>query len=113
MAKDDYFKIVFLILEYLYECLKAGKDFINIEHVKINSIIDDIPLGYFNNIVLDICDEGYAKSITEEIRYVHQNKSEVIALKITMKGVEYFSNNTEMKRIAKFLKELKSITPGL
>lgn len=113
MANDDYFKIVFMILEYLYKCLKAGKGHIDIESIKQNAIVDDIPLEYFNNIVLDMVEEGHVKAIVEEIKYVHQDKETIKALKISMKGVDYFDNNTTMKQVAKFLKEVKSITPGL
>lgn len=46
MAKDDYFKIVFMILEYLYKCLREGESYIGIERVKAYAITDDIPLEY-------------------------------------------------------------------
>lgn len=114
MAKDDYFKIVFMILEYLYKCLREGESYIGIERVKAYAITDDIPLEYFNNIVQDMLDEGYMKAITETVEYVHQSKKENIkALKISMRGVEFFNNNTTMKQVAKFLKEFKDVTPGL
>lgn len=80
------FKLVYLILKYLYDCLRSGKKYLNVEEIKVKVIKDDIPEEYFNFIVEDLEDEVYTKTTTECIKYVHVPAYNKITDLIVCKG---------------------------
>jgi hypothetical protein len=52
MAKDDYFRIVYIILRFLYENMKKGKVNVTLDELMENCNIPDIPKEYFDEILL-------------------------------------------------------------
>lgn len=52
MAKDDYFRIVYIILRFLYENMKKGKVNVTLDELIENCNIPDIPKEYFDEILL-------------------------------------------------------------
>lgn len=108
MANDDYFKILFLILNELYGCLKEGK------RVNLNDIspsVMKIPDAYWLSIVKNACDKGYING-----PIFRKTKAGLIAggleeMEITMDGVEYLQENAQMKKVYSALKELRDWIP--
>ena len=110
MAKDDYFKIIYVILTELYGCKKKG---CKVDLRVIGPQRFQIPEGYLLDILSELLDEGYVKGFE-----VLQTKSGrcVCGLEdigITMKGIEYLQDNSKMKQVYNALKEVKDWVPVL
>lgn len=58
--------------------------------------------GYIDGVIFDQCSGDYSPKLEKPIRPV-----------ITLKGLEYLSENTLMKRAANIVKGIKEIVPGL
>lgn len=110
MAKDDYFKIVYIILSELYESLKQG------EKADIQAISPErlcIYSSYMIDILEELLSNGYIKGIiikqSKTGRFILNLKD----IKITMKGVEYLKDNSMMNKVANALKTIKDIAPRI
>lgn len=110
MAKDDYFKIIYVILKELYGCKKQNSQ---IDLRAISPQRFQIPEGYLLDILSDLLEEGYIKGF--EIIGTKTGRA-VCGLEdigITMKGIEYLQDNSKMKQVYNALKEVKDWVPGL
>jgi hypothetical protein len=110
MPNDDYFKIVYQILSYLYESMKAG---VEISEEAYSAEMYKIPQTYWDSIIRELIENGYVKGI--KVRkyaagavFEHLNEAE-----ITSMGVEYLQENKQMKKVYRFLKGIKEIIPGI
>ena len=110
MPKDDYFKIVYVILTELYHCKKKNE---NIDLRNISSARFQIPEGYLLDILSDMREEGYVKGFeilnSKTGRYIMSLED----ITITMQGIEYLQDNSKMKKVAEALKTIKDIVPGI
>lgn len=73
MAKNDYFRIVFIILKFLYENMKKGNIDIPIDEVIKKSNIPDIPQQYFDEIIKNLINEEYIDYIGESVQFIHDS----------------------------------------
>lgn len=104
MAKDDYFKIVYIILSYLYESMKKNKkideDFFTSEYLKIND-------GYIKQILINLKNDEYI----DGFKYIKTKNGNLLSsldeLHITTKGIEYLQDNNKMKTIYNYFKEIR------
>ena len=93
MAKNDYHVIVYKILSYFYECLKAGKQ-PQSEDYAASCEMFTIPESYWLQIMRELIECGYLRDI-----YIIQGhggfgiKAGPTA-SITMQGVEFLQNNS-------------------
>lgn len=110
MAKDDYFKIVYVILKELYECKKAGE---KIELINISAERFQINSGYLFNIIAELLENGYVKGPVIRTTKTGMAVSCMEDIDITMKGIEYLQENSMMKKVTEVLKNIKDIAPGL
>ena len=78
MAKDDYFKIVYLILKYLYSQMKKGNINVELDDLLKNGDLPSIPEDYFNEIVKNLFDDGYIAGEIKEVRYIHERYPRII-----------------------------------
>lgn len=111
MNKDDYFVIVYKILGYLYDCLKAGedpdKDLISHEYLQINE-------KYWAMIMSDLQEEGFIDGVS-----VIKAQKKICGVKINPyvqikpKGIRYLQENSIFEKVIKYLKEIKAIVPGI
>lgn len=110
MAKDDIFRIIYVILKELYEHKKDGtktpKEDIGPERFGITA-------GYWLSIIDELCDNGYIKGVS-----VKETKTGKLLLgiedaDITLLGVEFLQENNMMKKVFHTLKDIKDIAPGL
>lgn len=111
MAKDDYFRIVYLILRYLYSQMKKGNINVELDDLLKNGDLPSIPEDYFNEIVKNLFDDGYIAGEIKEIKYIHERYPRIIvkSLKIKPKGIEYLNDNSMMKKVAKTLGDISDI----
>ena len=107
MPNNDFFKIVYQILYYLYDVKKEGR-VLNVD--EINHEAFGIPYSYYADIISELMDNGLIKGAivkpTKTTRILCLND-----MYITMKGIEYLQENSMMKKTYKILKELKDWTP--
>lgn len=110
MAKDDYFKIMYVILKELYETMKAGERFdkksISPERLGIND-------GYLLSILEELLDNGFIKGLAIGNSKTGKYVSDLNDMRITMKGVQFLEENSMMRKVAEALKDVKDIVPGL
>lgn len=115
MAKDDYHVIVYQILSYLYQQLKAGK------HVDPDCLRSDGKLFFINEtyweyIIRNLAKEGYVEGVILKERrdITGQTRTGILGLdscQITPKGIEYLSDNSFMEKAKELFKDAKSIIP--
>ncbi len=97
MAKDDYNAIVYVILNYLYNCLKKGKK-VDLKLLSTEAL--DIPYSYWKMIFKNIEEQNLASGV-----YVFTDKEgtsvqvEEDELEITPEGINFLDSNSTMQRI--------------
>jgi len=107
----DNFKIIYRILKYL----EASLDY---EYTDVEAISAErlgINHARWEQLFIMLQDDGYIKGIVTT-KVLGDNKSHIvepITPIITLKGLEYLSENTIIKKAANLLKGVKDITPGL
>lgn len=110
MAKDDYFVIAYRILNYLYDCFKAGEkpelELFSPEALRISN-------GYWVNVLESLFNEGYIRGITFSEPLGGTRGAKLLDLKITQKGIEFLQENSMIAKAKKVLKTTKEIIPGL
>lgn len=109
MAKDDYFRIVYIILKYLYKQMKLGNTEITLDDLLNNAGIPNVPKQYFDEIISNLIENEYIAVKGKEARYIHMPETKLIieTLKIKPKGIEYLEENSMMKKVSKLAKEIK------
>lgn len=110
MAKDDYFKIVYVILEELYGCRKANQR-IDLEAISPKRF--GIEAGYLLSILEELLETGYAKGFIVKHSKTGKYVMNLEEIEITMNGIEYLQENSKMKQIYKMAKEIKDFIPGM
>lgn len=108
MAKDDYFTIVYKILDYLYTCLKEGSD-PDPETIGCETKWYSINPRYWKYIMKHLIDGGYIEG-AEYRNFV--TGLEIINLKkacITPDGIEYLLDNHMIKKVVEILKTAREI----
>ncbi|HHU52713.1 MAG TPA: hypothetical protein GXZ43_01350 [Clostridiaceae bacterium] len=110
MAQDDYFVVVYHICNYLYDCLKQGKE-IDIEQIKPINKKFVIKENYWKYIICNLYKDGYIDGITIYNADDETHITNLEDIQITPKGIEYLQENNMMKKIVKGLKTVKEITP--
>lgn len=110
MAKDDYFKIVYVILTELYGCKKQAS---KVDLQAISPQRFQVPEGYILDILLDLLEEGYVKGFKVIGTKTGRCILSLEDIAITMKGIEYLQDNSKMKQVYNVLKGIKDVVPGL
>ena len=108
MAQNDYFVIVYRVIKYLYDCLKAGSQ---PEIVYLTASTYNIPDSYWTYIIISLISEGYIKGIAmTSIKncVVFGDLQDAI---ITPKGIEYLFENSLLEKVKKTLKDTKEMIP--
>lgn len=104
MAKNDFYVVACVILEYLYTCLRDNRkvDINNIDYAHM-----DVSKEYWDYILNELYENGYIKGC---ISYSHKTGKGILLtsdLNITLKGIDYLQSNTMMLSARKFLSEAK------
>ncbi len=113
MAKDDYHVIVYQILSYLYNCLKKGQPVNSKNLVWEDSKFFNIPLTYWQYIMINMHNEGLITGITLVKAWGQQypDITDLEHCQITPRGIEYLTDNSFMMKAKNFFKDVKEITP--
>lgn len=101
MAKDDYHRLVYQILEYLYSCLKSG-EFPNVEAMDRFREHNGINAKYWQYILIHLVDEGYVEGVTKSRVINGSVWPDLIYSErycISPKGITYLTENAAMVRI--------------
>lgn len=107
----DNFAIIYRILKYLEE--NMGEEWREIEKISYTTL--GISFLRWESILCMMQEEGYIKGIVMEQTMSDDSPHIVIPIrpKITIRGLEYLSENGIMKKIANTLKNVKDSIPGL
>lgn len=107
----DNFTVIYKILKSLEKAMDYDEfDARQISHTRLNIsyqrwekiMIMLVKSGYIEGVVYDQCSCDYSPHIEEPIAPV-----------ITLKGLEYLSDNTLMKKAGNVLRGIKEAVPGL
>ena len=118
MAKDDYHVIVYQILAYLYQCLKAGED-IDPKMLGKDSpffIVNGQGLSdrYWCYILYHMQQMGLVSGMVfsgSVDGYAFERPLKWSGCMITPMGIEYLTDNAFLQKAKAFLKDIKAITP--
>lgn len=110
MAKNDFHVIAYRILQYLYECMKAGQ---GPEVDKITANNYEINDRYFNTIIKELYENGYIDNVHEinVVGCLYTQYKIPPSISITLKGIEYLTDNTFIEKAKKFFKATKEMVP--
>lgn len=107
----DNFKIIYRILKHLEMSMDCEVlDTEAISHSRLG-----ITRGRWEQLLIMMQDEGYIHGIatTQSLSDSHRRVAEPIAPEITIKGLEYLTENSFMKKAANLVKGVKDSMPGL
>lgn len=110
MAKDDIFRIIYIILKELYEHKKDGTK-TPVEDISPTRF--DINEGYWISIIAELCNNGYITGVKCRETKTGKAISGLDEIDITLKGIEYLQDNSMMRKVCNALKNIKDIAPGL
>ncbi len=99
MKKDDYFVIVYNVLNYLYEQLKNGTTTVDCRQL-VKDLYIHIKADYWLYIIHSLLDEEYITAKRTEHEYINDDEptEEIVGAQITPKGIEYLFTHPMMKQ---------------
>ncbi len=112
MAKNDYYTVVYYVLSYLYECLKAGqkpkREILDLSTYP-ERISDDYLIYIYKNLINDKYLDGITfvslprLGIDKNLEYFKDYEDAVI----TPKGIEFLQENSLMRKAYDIVKDFK------
>lgn len=108
MPKDDYHKILFMILYGLYCDLKNGKQ---VQLDDISPTTFGINESYWLSVVEDAVNDGLIKGPTIRKTKFGRVVGNLEEMTITREGVEFLTENSQMKKVYEALKEMRDWIP--
>ena len=107
----DNFKIMYCILKYLEESLDEPY----VDMTKISHEALGISFLRWETLLKMMQEDGYIKGLTyiQTMSDSQPHVVEPIRPSITIKGLEYLTENSIMKKIAESAKMVKEIIPGI
>ena len=109
MARDDYYVIVYQVLSYLYQQLKAGKD-VDPQLIKHDSKYLRINRKYWTYVMVNLLKDGYIRGFAmDEDLEGNINFYNLDCCEITPKGIEYLTENSTIEKAKRFAKEFVDV----
>lgn len=109
MPKDDYFAIIYKILQYLYDCKRIGSA-PDLELFSYDSPAIGINEKYWRSIMLDLAEEGYIKGLALIPTIGNAMPGfKITNIEITMQGIQYLHENSMMNKAAGAVKSIFEI----
>ena len=102
MAKNDYFVIVFQILNYLYECLRDG---VQVNSDKLTEKAFNIPLGYWEFIIHHLHALGFIRGTS-----VSDGRIDISNIALGYNGIDYLFENPSIINAKEFLQVLEDFS---
>lgn len=112
MPKNDMRLLIYKILRYLYDCNKKGK-IPNFSDMFKAGEMAALPQSYVAQILEELIDLGYIQGCTITVCKEATLIDLAADARITMKGVEFLTENSGMKKAAKAAKEFEVILEGI
>ena len=115
MAKDDYRRIVCLMLTFLYARLKGKTNKEPEEYLQPTTKDFPITEEYFNFVIGEIVDKGLIRgvNITKAWGGDIVGVSGIENCRITSDGIEYLSENGSMRAALEQLRNAATLLPGM
>lgn len=114
MASDDYNRVVFSILTYLFSCFSGKTVFNELEFYTIlgKHDMNDV---YFHNLLCSIADEGLIEGIHYKKAWGGQKIiiSDIKDIAITYKGIHYLKEDKEMNKVADYFLTNPELITGM
>ncbi len=107
MPKDDFFRILYVILTELYEAKKQAKR-VSLDNISPSRF--KVAESYWLDIVEEAVNEELIKGVLITRTKTGRITTGFEEIDITMKGIEYLQDNAKMKKVYETLKELKDWT---
>lgn len=115
MARDDYNRIVCIILTYLYARLKGKTDIQ--PDVYLQPLTKEFPIteDYFYFIVDSMLKEGHI----EGVKLIRAWGGDIInilgmsGIRITKAGIDYLCENSSMRKVLEWLRDNAIALPGM
>ena len=115
MAKDDYNRIVCIILTYLYARLKGKTE--EKPEAYLQPMTKDFPVSeeYFYFVLDSMLKDGYI----DGIKLIHAWGGDIInitgmsGISITAEGIRYLSENSTMRKVLEWLRDNAVSLPGM
>lgn len=107
----DNFKIIYRILKYLEEHMDEERvDHDGISHEKMG-----ISFIRWEKLLWLMQESGYINGLVYEQTMSDSSPHVVLPItpRITIKGLEYLSENSMMQKVAKTLRRVKEVIPGM
>lgn len=115
MAKDDYDRLVCIILTYLYAMLKGKTE--ERPEIYLQPLTKEFPVTeeYFNFIIESLVNEGYITGVRIVKAWGGDiiNISGMSGIRITPDGIHYLCNNSKMKKVLEWLRDNAISLPGM
>lgn len=109
MPKNDYFAIVYKILQYLYDCMVNGRP-VDVMDIRWDSAAMNISKEYWEDVIRNIFEDGYIKGVILVPRIGNDKPGiKFRGLGITTKGVEYLQDNSKMAKAASCIRTVADI----
>lgn len=108
MPKDDYNKILFMILYGLYCDLKNGK---RVQLDDISPTTFGIHESYWLSVVEDAVNDSFIKGPIIRKTKFGRVVSNLEEMTITRQGVDFLTENSQMKKVYEVLKETRDWLP--
>ena len=107
----DNFRIIYRILKYLEEHL--GEESLDIDKISHERL--GISFLRWEALLWMMQEEGYIRGLIYEQTFSDSSPHVVTPIRpvITIKGLEYLTENNLMKKAAEVAKQVKEIIPGL
>jgi hypothetical protein len=101
MSYDDYDVIVYKVLKYIYQCLKAGV-YPSLDKAQELTRCNDV---YWLHVIQSMLNDGYIQGvkIPEYLGNDAKPIAEPKALGLSQKGAQYLTNNSKMAEVKSFL----------
>lgn len=112
MARDDYFRLVYIVLKTIEKNMKAGV-ITSTEEISHEAL--EIPYVYWASIM----EELVRKDLVKGVDIIHGKGTGVPCVpsirrpELTFEGMEFLQNNSAMKKIQEALKSMKAVIPNI
>ena len=107
----DNFKIIYRILKYLEAAMDVDDpDYSEISHTGLR-----ISFERWERILVLLQGDGYITGLimSRSLDDTRQHISKPVCIEITLKGLEYLSENSMMRKVQRELKGIKDMSPGI
>lgn len=107
----DNFKIIYRILKYL----ESAMDYVETDKEAISHTRLNVSYERWEQLMIMLQANGYIEGLvyTQTLSDDKPHLTEPIRPRITLKGLEYISENTMMQKAARMLKGIKDVMPGM